>query len=85
MKRQTLFRAIVVIAVVLLFAAGLSLAQEGDAPASEPLAPDAAVGTAASTSLSTSFTYQGQLEDGNGPVNASCDFEFKLYDVARGG
>ena len=77
MKQQTLFRAIVIIAVVLLFAASLSLAQEGDAPASEPSAPDVAVGTA--------FTYQGQLEDGDGPVNASCDFEFALYDAASAG
>lgn len=35
--------------------------------------------------LGTGFTYQGELQDGNGPVTASCDFRFKLMDAATGG
>ncbi len=70
-------RAIVVTGLIFLLAATLILAQEGETPTSEPLAAAAAVGTA--------FTYQGQLENGDGPVNASCDFEFALYDAATYG
>ncbi|MCP4168540.1 MAG: hypothetical protein GY759_21970 [Chloroflexi bacterium] len=77
MNRQNLFRAIVVTGLIFLLAATLILAQEGETPTSEPLAAAAAVGTA--------FTYQGQLENGDGPVNASCDFEFALYDAATDG
>ena len=29
--------------------------------------------------LSTAFTYQGRLEDTNGPVSNTCDLEFGLF------
>ena len=44
--------------------------------------PSAAVQMAA---LGTAFTYQGQLKQAGLPVNASCDFEFKLWDADSGG
>jgi len=31
------------------------------------------------------FTYQGLLRDGSGPVNATCDLQFKLWDASSGG
>jgi hypothetical protein len=31
------------------------------------------------------FTYQGQLRDASGPVNGTCDLQFKLWDAASGG
>ncbi len=35
---------------------------------------------AAQTAVGTGFTYQGFLKDAGGPVNATCDFQFSLYD-----
>jgi hypothetical protein len=35
--------------------------------------------------LGTSFTYQGRLTDTAGPVNATCDFQFRLFDSAGTG
>ena len=29
--------------------------------------------------MGTNFTYQGQLQDDNGPVNNLCDFEFRMF------
>jgi hypothetical protein len=40
---------------------------------------------AASTPISTSFTYQGQLKDSGGPVNDNCEMAFRLYGQASGG
>ena len=34
--------------------------------------------------MGTAFTYQGQLKDGDGPVDNTCDFEFSLWDDATG-
>jgi hypothetical protein len=36
-------------------------------------------------SLGTGFTYQGELQEGGAPVNAVCDFQFKLWNAASGG
>jgi hypothetical protein len=36
-------------------------------------------------SLSTAFTYQGQLKDGANPANGTYDFRFLLYDADIGG
>lgn len=35
--------------------------------------------------LSTSFNYQGRLEDGTNPANATYDFTFRLFDAAAVG
>jgi hypothetical protein len=34
---------------------------------------------------SSTFAYQGQLTDADGPVNASCDFDFSLWSAQTGG
>ena len=38
-----------------------------------------------SAPLGTAFTYQGQLHTSGAPANATCDFQFALYDAAAGG
>jgi|GEM_PF-572418 len=64
-------RLIGIVTALLLLVLGSSLtAAQGPAP----LAP-----------LGTAFTYQGQLQDGAGPVDNVCDFEFRLYDAASSG
>lgn len=45
--------------------------------ASRQMAPEAP--------LSTKFTYQGQLRDAGGPLNATCDLQFSLWDAQVGG
>jgi hypothetical protein len=35
--------------------------------------------------FTTSFTYQGRLSDGDGPVSDTCDLTFALYDAAGSG
>jgi len=35
--------------------------------------------------VGTSFTYQGHLEDGSGPITGTCDFRFGLWDAPTGG
>ena len=78
MKHRPLFQAILVMVLLLLLAAGFSQAQQSRVVESD-------IGTAASvndlrSSLSTSFTYQGQLVYNDAPVNDTCDFTFSLWD-----
>jgi hypothetical protein len=61
--------------LVLFWGLGLSMGQnELDSP-SQPAAPQA----------STAFTYQGRLERPGGPITASCDMQFELYNAAQAG
>ncbi len=48
-------------------------------------AQDPAEGITIQAVVSTSFIYQGQLADANGPVNGTCSFTFKLFDAATNG
>ncbi|MDY6877927.1 MAG: hypothetical protein SWK90_17230 [Chloroflexota bacterium] len=41
--------------------------------------------TRAQESLGTTFTYQGRLDDGGGPVTDTCDFQFGLWDDLSAG
>jgi hypothetical protein len=38
------------------------------------------IGTSAAIAQTTSFTYQGSLNDGGSPANATYDMQFKLFD-----
>ncbi len=80
MNRKYLFTAILIATLLLTgFAAqaGSSpvIAQEG--PVDGPASPAADV--------SSSFTYQGYLQQNSSAVNGSCDFEFRLYNASGGG
>ncbi len=81
----------IVLAVILTTSVLLMIpVVRADLPAQEPGPQDftmaqAGVGTGASTALSTSFTYQGQLDSSGGPVNGDCDMAFRLYDEESGG
>jgi hypothetical protein len=81
MKRKHLVQVWAVLALL----ASLAIGVGGASSAMDELAAEAAAGTVASAALSTSFTYQGLLRDGSGPVNATCDLQFKLWDAASGG
>ena len=68
--------------LLLAFAVGGAGAQADGPPAQTqysvpPNVPSALPGTG--------FLYQGELRDGGGPVNAACDFEFRLFDAVSGG
>ncbi len=41
--------------------------------------------SAQTITYATDFTYQGYLEDGGTPVDATCDFTFALFDAESGG
>jgi len=66
--------ACVLVTLLLMSASGISAQQESpENPSSQPASP-----------LTTVFTYQGRLKDTSGPVNNTCDFEFKLFASAGG-
>ena len=77
-RRFALF-ALPVMLILMATAAPFSGAAtlEIGAAAAEPAAPQGPHGTA--------FTYQGHLNSAGAPVNASCDFEFSLWDDAGAG
>jgi hypothetical protein len=74
-------RAVLIGVVVLLAATGIvtpfaiSLANDDDGP-EQSSAQQALAGS--------TFTYQGQLNDGSGPANGTYDFRFRLYEDALG-
>src|SRR5512140_886041 len=43
------------------------------------------VNSAAAATLTSTFTYQGQLINSGSPVNNTCDFQFSLYDALSAG
>ena len=42
------------------------------------------VGVVSGETMGTAFTYQGQLKQAGVPVNATCEFEFSLWDTVAG-
>ena len=61
------------IAMLLIAMAGTRIQAQGlDAPAPASI-------------LGGGFTYQGQLRRGGSPANATCDFQFSLWNAASGG
>jgi hypothetical protein len=73
MVRKNLFFAIIGVLVVLIGTGGAAVfANSQGSPA------------AALQQLGTGFSYQGYLEDQNGPVSDSCDFRFSLFGSPDG-
>ena len=87
MNRTPTLITVVVLALVLVLAAGLSVQlPRGAAHAQDPereAAPQQAA--APQAPLGTTFTYQGQLIDGGSPAEGEYDLLFDLYDEAVGG
>jgi hypothetical protein len=74
--------------LLLLLTAGLSMAQgsTNTAAASPPQGTvSSALDVEESTTISTAFTYQGQLLLDGAPTTATCDFSFLLFDASEGG
>ncbi len=65
------------VSAVLALLASLAIGVVGASSASDELGLAAPAGTA--------FSYQGQLRDGSGPVNATCDLQFTLWDAGEDG
>jgi hypothetical protein len=80
-RKQLLLAGALILATLLV--SGIALAK--DEGAQSPAAPAEALSNAASASLSTSFTYQGRLDQNGSPVNDTCDMSFRLYDAASMG
>jgi hypothetical protein len=74
MNKKLFSTGILVLALALSLALGVTLAQEGTQEAAAP-----------ANMVDSAFTYQGSLTDGSNPANGAYDFEFKLYDAASGG
>jgi len=73
MVRKTLFFSIIAVFVVLISTGSAAVVASGsNLPAS------------ALQQFGTGFTYQGYLEDQNGPVTGSCDFRFSLFGSSDG-
>jgi hypothetical protein len=71
--QRKLFPILIISVLVLAFGvSAIARAQEAAPPGA-----DAPAGS--------SFTYQGQLKNADGPVTASCDFQFGLWDALTGG
>ena len=70
MNMRALFTMSLAVLLALFVTAGWASARGQAAPNVVPL--QALGGTA--------FTFQGHLKDASGPVNASCDLQFALYD-----
>jgi hypothetical protein len=82
-KRTNLRLLFALLAVAVIAAAALSalledrVAAEG---AAAPAAPDQV-----EAQQGTAFTYQGRLNKDGSPVNATCEFEFTVWDALTGG
>ena len=87
MNRTRTLGTIVVLALVLVLAAGLSVQlPQGAAHAQDPDREPALQQVAAPLApLGTAFTYQGHLTDGGNPAEGEFDLLFDLYDEAVGG
>ena len=81
-------RWILTIPTIVLFASAVSFAQEplppsdsvAQPPPDDTLRVQPLASSATMASMGTAFTYQGQLRKNGVPVNATCSFQFSLFD-----
>ena len=74
MKRKISMFAFITLMAMLINSSGTAAQEESlVSPISELAIP-----------MGTAFTYQGRLQDGSGPVNSLCDFEFKMFTSSDG-
>ena len=88
MKSRTLLPVLIVLLTVLSLATVFFIATNAKAQAADgqksSLLSDEQV-SSLQVDVSTAFTYQGSLKDGDDPADGDYDFEFKLFDSDTGG
>ena len=67
--------------IVLLLVGAIQVSAHSQQSINKPEELEAAM----AVSLSTGFTYQGQLIQNGDPVTSVCDFQFELWDSTSGG
>jgi hypothetical protein len=87
LKRPRILTLILAVSLCSLLGAALPAAAQQAGPATPELvdaaAPDGA--DAVQAVLGSAITYQGSLKKNGQPVNATCSFQFSLWDAASGG
>jgi len=68
-----------------LLGGGIVVGLLGGVPIARGQDPDPLGVAQPQSALGTAFTYQGVLNDGNGPAQGAYDFRFRLYDASAGG
>ncbi|RMF30819.1 MAG: hypothetical protein D6759_11170 [Chloroflexi bacterium] len=68
-----------------LLGGGIVVGLLGGVPIARGQDPDPLGVVHPQSALGTAFTYQGVLNDGNGPAQGAYDFRFRLYDASTGG
>ncbi len=81
MKYQALFKILVCLGLLLAVGKAIDAAALPDAEQAGLLLEPADV----QTMVGTAITYQGHLVKNGAPVNATCDFQFALFDAASNG
>lgn len=86
MKRTSWFGLLgsIIGLVTLLTLVGSASARGGEAQVGQQ-SLDNTIAAPASVPISSTFTYQGQLKTGSGPLTAVCNFQFSLWDAASAG
>lgn len=87
MNRSRILTLILAVTLCSLLGAALPAAAQEDGPAAleavDVAAPDGA--DAVQAVLGSAITYQGSLKKNGQPVNATCSFQFSLWDAESGG
>lgn len=74
-----------ILALILLSATLLYLLRPDSSNYESIAAASISVQLAPTTGLGSGFTYQGQIKKDGVPINANCDFTFRLWDAAGNG
>jgi hypothetical protein len=84
MQRKS-FLILAISMLVLTFGVSAIARAQDAAPAGVEAPAGLNVPTGMLAPVGSAFTYQGQLKDASGPVTASCDFQFGLWDALTSG
>jgi len=84
-KRSLHVWAVLVLLVSLCIGVGGATSAMDELGLEPPASTTASVGLSTTAAAGTAFTYQGLLRDGSGPVNATCNLRFTLWDAKVGG
>lgn len=86
MKRTSSLSVLAVLigAVAMLVLVSAVSAQGQRALRADRAAQPIGLSVAAAVPVTSTFTYQGQLKNGSGPVDGTCDMQFSLWDAPSG-